>query len=88
MQEDFLDTDYALFEKLRKVRMEIAKTEGVPPYIVFSDKSLKDMSAKKPGSRKEFLKVSGVGENKCRKYGERFLTAIAEYKKPLQQKIF
>ncbi len=88
VQEDFLDTDYALFEKLRKVRMEIAKTEGVPPYIVFSDKSLKDMSAKKPGSRKEFLKVSGVGENKCRKYGERFLAAIAEYKKPLQQKIF
>ena len=73
-----LETDYPLFEKLRKLRMEIAKAEHVPPYIVFSDKSLKDMSAKKPKNKKEFLEVSGVGENKCEKYGEKFLTVILE----------
>ena len=73
-----LETDYPLFEKLRKLRMEIAKAEHVPPYIVFSDKSLKDMSAKKPKNKKEFLEVNGVGENKCEKYGEKFLTVILE----------
>lgn len=77
-QADFPDTDYALFEELRKLRMEIAKAERIPPYIVFSDKTLKDMSAKKPKTKKEFLAVNGVGENKCLKYGERFLAVIAK----------
>ncbi len=74
------DTDYGLFEELRKLRMKIAKEERVPPYIVFSDKSLKDMSAIKPATKKEFLEVGGVGDHKCQKYGERFLAAIAKYK--------
>lgn len=77
-QADFPDIDYALFEELRKLRMEIAKAERIPPYIVFSDKTLKDMSAKKPKTKKEFLAVNGVGENKCLKYGERFLAVIAK----------
>lgn len=71
-----VDTDYGLFEELRKLRLQIARQERIPPYIVFSDKSLKDMSAKKPTTREEFLKVNGVGENKCKKYGEQFLEAI------------
>ena len=69
-------TDYALFEELRKLRMEIAKAEKVPPYIVFSDKSLRDMSVKKPKTKDAFLTVNGVGEHKCQKYGERFLNVI------------
>lgn len=78
---DYLDVDYGLFEELRKLRMEIAKKEKMPPYIIFSDKSLKDMSAKKPETAAEFLQVNGVGENKCRKYGEKFLAVIGKWTK-------
>ena len=77
--EELLDTDYGLFEELRRVRMEIAKEERVPPYIVFSDKSLRDMSARKPKTEADFLKVNGVGENKCQKYGKKFLAAVAKW---------
>lgn len=77
------EMDYSLFEELRKLRMELAKAERIPPYIVFSDKSLKEMSAKKPKTRAEFLEINGVGENKCRKYGERFLEVIIKQEKSL-----
>ena len=65
-----------LFERLRSLRARIAREEKVPPYIVFSDKTLVDMCLKKPASRKEMLEVSGVGEFKYEKYGERFLLCI------------
>lgn len=77
------EMDYSLFEELRKLRMELAKAERIPPYIVFSDKSLKEMSAKKPKTGAEFLEINGVGENKCRKYGERFLEVIIKQEKSL-----
>ncbi len=77
------DMDYSLFEKLRKLRMELAKAEHIPPYIVFSDKSLKEMAAKKPKTKEAFLEINGVGENKCQKYGKRFLETIAEKEKSL-----
>lgn len=70
-----------LFEILRKLRMEIAKEEHMPPYIIFSDKALKDMSVKMPVNREEFLQVLGVGEVKCDKYGERFMEVIISFKK-------
>lgn len=73
------DTDYGLFEELRKLRLEIAKEQQVPPYIVFSDKSLRDMSARKPKTTTEFLQINGVGENKCKKYGEKFLAAVRQW---------
>lgn len=62
-----------LFEKLRALRMEIAKEEKVPPYIVFSDKTLVHMCLVKPKTKEEMLSVSGVGAFKYEKYGERFL---------------
>nr|WP_076758329.1 DNA helicase RecQ [Edaphobacillus lindanitolerans] len=68
-----------LFEKLREVRKDLAEEAGVPPYVIFSDKSLKDMCARRPGNEDEFLDVHGVGENKLAKYGEPFLSAIREY---------
>ena len=68
--------DEQLFERLRKLRTEIAREENVPPYIVFSDKSLIHMCILKPGNREEMLKVSGVGEFKYEKYGERFLEEL------------
>ena len=66
----------ALFEKLRQLRMEIAKEEKVPPYIVFSDKTLVHMCQVRPKNKAQMLKVSGVGEFKYQKYGERFLEVI------------
>lgn len=68
--------DENLFEKLRALRAEIAREERVPPYIVFSDKSLLHMCILKPKTKAEMLKVSGVGEFKYEKYGERFLNEL------------
>ncbi|PWJ48933.1 DNA helicase RecQ [Faecalicatena contorta] len=67
-----------LFEKLRALRMVISKKEKVPPYLVFSDKTLVQMSAIKPKTKEEMLGVSGVGEAKYQKYGEQFLKAIQD----------
>lgn len=70
------DLDRELFEKLRALRMEIARREKVPPYIVFSDKTLVQMCRIKPKNRGEMLRVSGVGEVKFERYGELFLSAM------------
>ena len=66
----------ALFEALRTLRRGIAGEEKVPPYIVFSDKTLVHMCVEKPGTKEEMLNISGVGEFKFEKYGERFLEAV------------
>lgn len=73
---DLSQEDEYLFEKLRLLRTEIARKEGVPPYIVFSDKTLVSMSLIKPRNKEEMLSVSGVGEFKFEKYGEKFLTCV------------
>ena len=70
---------YDLFEALRKLRLQIAKEEAMPPYIVFSDKTLIDMCIKCPSNEEEMLEVSGVGENKLKKYGQRFLEEIQKF---------
>ncbi len=64
------------FERLRALRSEIAKRAGVPPYVVFSDKTLKEMADKMPQTKEEMLEVSGVGEVKFERYGEDFLALI------------
>lgn len=69
---------WRIFEKLRELRLQIAKEEKVPPYIVFTDKTLVDMCVKKPSDKKEMLNVSGVGDAKYEKYGERFLACLLE----------
>ena len=70
---------YELFDILRKFRLEIAREEGMPPYIVFSDRTLIDMSAKAPCDKDAMMGVSGVGAAKFEKYGNRFLEAIKAY---------
>lgn len=70
---------FDLFEQLRQLRLEIAREEAMPPYIIFSDKTLIDMCIKLPTNRQEMLEVSGVGANKLEKYGQRFLDEIASY---------
>lgn len=72
------DGDEALFQKLRALRLDIARELGKPPYIVFSDKTLRDMVRVKPITDDQFLAVNGVGESKLKQYGERFMSAIRE----------
>ncbi|MCD7867821.1 MAG: DNA helicase RecQ [Clostridiales bacterium] len=73
-QEADLDRD--LFQRLRALRLTIAREERVPPYIVFSDKTLTQMCILHPRNKTEMLRVSGVGEMKYQKYGERFLREL------------
>jgi ATP-dependent DNA helicase RecQ len=68
-----------LFELLRKLRTDIAKEESMPPYIIFTDKTLTQMCDLLPTTYEEMLTVSGVGEVKYSKYGERFLKIINQY---------
>lgn len=77
-----------LFERLRELRTRIAGEESLPPYIIFSDKTLVDMCIKAPLSREEMLRVSGVGENKYERYGERFLSVITEYTGGIKEKFY
>lgn len=72
------DGDEVLFQKLRALRLDIARELGKPPYIVFSDKTLRDMVRVKPITDDQFLAVNGVGESKLKQYGERFMAAIRE----------
>ena len=66
--------DSPLFEELRLIRKELADAEGVPPFVVFSDKTLKEMCAILPTNEEQFLSVSGVGQMKLEKYGEPFIS--------------
>ena len=71
--------DDALFERLRALRKRIADANGIPPYVVFSDKTLRDMCVRRPKDRLEFLQVNGVGETKLARYGETFMEEIAAF---------
>ena len=70
--------DVRVNAQLRELRLELAKKEKVPPYIVFSDKTLAQMCLLKPRTKAKMLEVSGVGEFKYEKYGERFLACVRE----------
>ncbi|KKI93805.1 hypothetical protein WQ54_01770 [Bacillus sp. SA1-12] len=76
-----IEVDDDLFEKLKLVRRELSVQLGVPPYIIFSDSSLRDMSNKVPTTEEEFLQVKGVAKTKLDRYGEKFISAICEYMK-------
>jgi ATP-dependent DNA helicase RecQ len=73
------DADSALWDALRARRLEIAKTQGVPPYVVFHDATLTEMVARRPRTLTEFAEISGVGERKLAAYGEEFLKIISAY---------
>ena len=79
--DSLTSSGFKLFDKLKELRLEIARAEKIPPYIVFNDKTLIDMCAKMPTTKSDMLNVSGVGENKYGKYGERFIAVIKEYVK-------
>lgn len=77
-----------LFDQLRSLRIAIAKEESVPPYIIFSDKTLVDMCVKVPFNKEEMLRVNGVGENKFERYGERFIQEIHEFTSGVKEKFY
>ena len=79
--DSLTSSGFKLFDKLKELRLEIAREEKMPPYIVFNDKTLIDMCAKMPTTKSDMLNVSGVGENKYGKYGERFIAVIKEHAK-------
>ena len=69
----------ALFEKLRSVRTELAAEKSVPPYIICSDKTLRDMCAKLPRDKEQLADVYGMGEQKIQNYGEAFVKAVNSF---------
>ena len=71
--------DDALFDRLRYLRKRIADEIGRPPYVVFSDATLRDMCARRPANDEEMLAVSGVGATKLERYGTAFLEEIAAF---------
>ncbi|GAA0859271.1 DNA helicase RecQ [Clostridium baratii] len=71
--------DNELFIILKNLRREIAENEGVPPYIVFGDNTLKEMSLRMPINKEQLLDISGVGEKKIDKYGDEFINKVKEY---------
>lgn len=73
------DDEESLFQKLRELRRAIAQEIGKPPYIVFSDKTLRDMARIKPVTNAQFLAVNGVGQHKLDLYGQRFMQTIASF---------
>lgn len=76
-----LETDDALFERLRLKRNQLAQAQNLPPYVVFSDQTLRELAQKQPQSRLEMLQIKGVGVNKLDKYGEDFLEILAASEK-------
>lgn len=72
------DTDQYLFNSLKAVRMELAKAQGVPPYVIFHDKTLKEMALVKPSSFEALRNISGVGDVKSQRYGQVFIDAIRQ----------
>jgi ATP-dependent DNA helicase RecQ len=77
--EEWAEADPELFHLLRQKRMELAQQQGVPAFIIFGDKSLRDMARIKPVSKEAFAAVYGVGDQKLRAYAEAFIRVIKKY---------
>ncbi len=76
--------DEMLFEQLRLLRKDIADEQDVPPFVVFSDASLSQMSVVQPSNADEMLEISGVGQVKLERYGKAFLDSIVDYRERTQ----
>ncbi|HYD19012.1 MAG TPA: DNA helicase RecQ [Patescibacteria group bacterium] len=73
------EMDQPLFEALRDARMDLAKEQNVPPYVIFHDKTLREMAVFKPQTRAALLAISGMGERKADRYGSIFLGVIKRH---------
>ena len=66
-------------EQLRAARLQLAKAQNLPPYVIFHDKTLREMAQRRPATLEEFVQIGGVGEKKAERYGEVFLEALRAY---------
>jgi ATP-dependent DNA helicase RecQ len=80
--------DEGLFERLRGLRRRLADERGVPPYIIFSDVTLRQMAREYPSSERELSRINGVGEKKRIEFGEKFLAEVAEHLRTNARQIF
>jgi ATP-dependent DNA helicase RecQ len=78
-EEEWAEVDQELFQLLRKKRAELAQKQGVPAFVIFGDKSLRDMATIKPVTRAAFATVYGVGDHKLRIYSDTFIAVIKKY---------
>jgi ATP-dependent DNA helicase RecQ len=78
-QAAIAEADRGLFQALRRKRLDIARAQNVPPYVIFHDKTLVELAAVRPATRAEMANVAGVGEAKLDRYGPAFLAVIAEH---------
>ena len=79
--DEDLSYDEKLFKHLKEVRLDMARMRNIPPFIIFSDASLKEMSQKKPRTEDEMLMIKGVGDKKLLQYGDIFLAEIREFER-------
>ena len=84
---EWAEIDQDLFQILRKKRAELARGRSVPAYIIFSDKTLRDIASKEPVTKEEFSVIYGVGENKLRSYSDIFIKTVMDYKQKRMQKV-
>ncbi len=77
--KEWAEIDQGLFQMLREKRIEIAREKGVPAYIIFSDKTLRDVTVKKPMTKEAFSGIYGVGENKLKSYADIFIKVVKEH---------
>jgi ATP-dependent DNA helicase RecQ len=78
-EEEWAEIDPELFQVIRRKRAELARNQGVPAFIIFGDKALRDMARIKPTTREAFASVYGVGDYKLRTYAEAFIEVIRKY---------
>ena len=71
------ESEKGLFEELRRLRLELARKEGLPPYCIFHDRTLWEMAGKRPTTQREMMAIVGVGEITFKKYGRSFLDLIS-----------
>ena len=80
-----LVVDDELFDQLRSLRLTLAQEQNLPPYVVFSDKTLRELAEVQPKTPIEFLQIKGVGQNKLDKYGDAFLAVLKEYQEAAEK---
>jgi ATP-dependent DNA helicase RecQ len=78
-EESWEGVDRPLFDEMRKLRRQLADERGVPPYVIFSDATLRDLARMRPSSPATLLTVRGIGERKLADLGEQFLSLIGTY---------
>ena len=78
-KKEWQEIDQELFQRLREKRTELAQKRAVPAYIIFGDKTLRDIAAKKPVTKEAFSNIYGVGENKLKSYADIFIKVLSDY---------